>query len=153
MDKERVKFLKSEHKRLSNSIARASNSETEAKYLAQLTIVATELQQINVSLIDSGSRIRVRTHKHEWQTLEVLTAYAIYRHHGNTELGRQICFVVGDEMGMGGDSMSMKVAAFWSFIESTGKFTLCEAGKEIANKYKDLDKYQVETLTGRIVAF
>jgi hypothetical protein len=153
MDKDRVKFLKGEHKRLSNAVARAQNPENEAKYLVQLTIVATELQQINGALIESGSRIRVRTNKHDWQTLEVLTAYAIYRFHGNTKLGHQICFIVGDEMGMGGDSMAMKVSAFWSFLESTGKFNLCEAGKEIAMKYKDLDKYAVETLTGRIVAF
>jgi hypothetical protein len=154
MGAERIKELKKEYKLAESRLKRANNPEQEAKAVAQITVIYTELTQLNANLAQSGSNRRVRVKKHTWNTQEILTAYVIYRFHGHSSaLSRQISTQVGDDMGMGADSMHMKVSAFWSHLESDGSWGLCEAGVEIALKYKDMDKYEVETLTGRVVAF
>jgi len=154
MDANRIKELKKEYKVAKAALDRAVNPEQGAKATNRLTIILTKLEQLNVILIETGSLKRVRVKNHTWTYEQVLLAYAIYRYHGHSsEMSRLVSRDQGDSEGMGADSMHMKVSAFWSHLESDGSWSLCETGKIIANKFKDLDKMAVETLTGRIVAF
>jgi len=143
-----IKALKQEYKSLKAALSRASNEEAETRIVNRMTIVLTQLEQLNAKL---GKEYRIE--KHEWSYEENLVAYAIYRMHGIGTYSRQVSRQFGEMFGMGADSMDMKISAFYSFLMHDGDFTLCQTGKEIAEKYKDYTPEQVEEISGRIVQF
>jgi hypothetical protein len=146
-----AKELKAEYKLLLKRLDRANNEAAASKVVALMTIIETEIQLRNESLPVNR---RIYLKKYIWPENEVMLAYAIYRMHGHSSnYSKQISTSHGESCGMGAHSMGMKVSAFWSFLEGDGSWSLCEAGKEIALKYKDKTPLEVEALSGYIVQF
>jgi hypothetical protein len=149
-----IQELKTAYRSATQRRARATNQAADDAALMQMAELEAEIARRNATLAAEGRRRRVRLDKYQWSTAQVLLAYAIWRMHGVTAMAVQVAYSHGDEQGMGGDSMMMKVSAFQSNKDGgTGTWNLCETGRSIAIKYADKTPYEVERLSGFIVQF
>jgi hypothetical protein len=120
--------LKSRQKCLSRDMYERAERRI-AGILAEIEILDVELRTV------TGGRKRAGLKTHSWSEEDVMIAFVIFKVHGITAAAIAVAHELGDSLGMGGDSMWMKVAAFYANSKGESNWTLCGTGKAILEEH------------------